>query len=63
MVGFVPGVVYRMDGWILTGVGLLDPSGMITSVVKLEDVVEKGFKALLEERDRHCKILVDMRRD
>lgn len=41
-------------------VGLLDPSGMITATVKLEDVVEKGFKALLEERDRHCKILVDM---
>ncbi|PLN86145.1 GroES-like protein [Aspergillus taichungensis] len=40
--------------------GLLDPTGMITATVKLEDVVEKGFKALLEERDRHCKILVDM---
>lgn len=33
---------------------------MITSKIRLEETIEKGFKALVEERDRHCKILVDL---
>ncbi|PLB55880.1 GroES-like protein [Aspergillus steynii IBT 23096] len=40
--------------------GQLNPREMITSKIRLEDVVEKGFKALVEDRDRHCKILVDV---
>lgn len=32
---------------------------MITTTVKMDDVVEKGFKALLEDRENYCKILVD----
>lgn len=33
---------------------------MITSRITLDEVVDKGFKALLEHRDEHCKILVDV---
>ena len=31
---------------------------MVTTRIKLEDVVEKGFKELLNNRDDHIKILV-----
>ncbi|KAI9043844.1 GroES-like protein [Aspergillus affinis] len=41
--------------------GQLDPRGMITSKISLEEAVEKGFKVLVDERDRHCKILVNLR--
>ncbi|KAJ5674426.1 uncharacterized protein N7477_004360 [Penicillium maclennaniae] len=40
--------------------GQLKPEGMITSCITLDEVVEKGLKALLEHRDEHCKILVDV---
>ena len=40
--------------------GQLKPEGMITSRITLDEVVDKGFKALLEHRDEHCKILVDV---
>ncbi|KAL1863526.1 hypothetical protein Plec18167_000619 [Paecilomyces lecythidis] len=40
--------------------GKLDPSPMITSKIRMEDVEDKGFKALIEEKDRHVKILVDI---
>ncbi|KAJ5584857.1 uncharacterized protein N7459_004657 [Penicillium hispanicum] len=39
--------------------GQLKPEAMITSRIRLDEVVEKGFTALLEHRDQHCKILVD----
>ncbi|KAL4946834.1 hypothetical protein BDV06DRAFT_835 [Aspergillus oleicola] len=39
--------------------GLLKPEAMITDKIGLSDVVEKGFKTLLADRDTHCKILVD----
>ncbi|KAL4736229.1 chaperonin 10-like protein [Aspergillus similis] len=39
--------------------GRLKPESMITDKIKLEDVVEKGFKTLLQDRNTHCKILVD----
>ncbi|CEL05649.1 hypothetical protein ASPCAL06766 [Aspergillus calidoustus] len=39
--------------------GELQPEGMITDKIGLEDVIEKGFKSLLGGRDKHCKILVD----
>ncbi|KAL5338322.1 chaperonin 10-like protein [Aspergillus crustosus] len=39
--------------------GQLKPEGMISDKIGLGDVVEKGFKTLLEDRDKHCKILVD----
>ncbi|OJJ44979.1 hypothetical protein ASPZODRAFT_17889 [Penicilliopsis zonata CBS 506.65] len=40
--------------------GQLKPEKMITNKIKLDDVVEKGFEALVEHKDRHCKILVDV---
>jgi hypothetical protein len=33
---------------------------MITSKIRMEEVEEKGFKALISQRDRHVKILVDI---
>ncbi|KAL4886642.1 chaperonin 10-like protein [Aspergillus karnatakaensis] len=39
--------------------GRIKPEGMITDKIGLDDIVEKGFKTLLEDRDKHCKILVD----
>jgi len=33
---------------------------MITSRITLDEVVEKGFEALLKHRDQHCKIVVDV---
>jgi hypothetical protein len=33
---------------------------MITSRVSLRDVVDKGFQALFNHRDEHCKIIVDV---
>ncbi|MBW2560894.1 MAG: 2,3-butanediol dehydrogenase [Deltaproteobacteria bacterium] len=33
---------------------------MITARIKLDDIVEKGFKELLENREKHIKILVSL---
>lgn len=33
---------------------------MITSKIAMEDVESKGFKALIGERDKHVKILIDV---
>lgn len=33
---------------------------MITSTIRMDEVVEKGFEALIHERDKHVKILVDI---
>ncbi|KAJ5356692.1 Polyketide synthase enoylreductase [Penicillium concentricum] len=40
--------------------GSIQPHPMITSKIRMEDVDEKGFKALIGERDKHVKILVDI---
>ncbi|RAL17008.1 uncharacterized protein BO97DRAFT_382208 [Aspergillus homomorphus CBS 101889] len=40
--------------------GQLTPEKMITAKIKLDEVVEKGFDALVHHRDAHCKILVDV---
>ena len=46
---------------ILTASGQLQPEKMITGKIRLDEVVDKGFKALAgEEREKHCKILVDV---
>jgi (R,R)-butanediol dehydrogenase/meso-butanediol dehydrogenase/diacetyl reductase len=39
--------------------GRVEPSGLITAKVALEDTVEKGIKALIEHPDKHIKILVE----
>lgn len=33
---------------------------MITSKIRMDEVVEKGFRALINGRDKHMKILVDV---
>lgn len=33
---------------------------MITSKIRMEEIVEKGFEALVNERDKHVKILIDI---
>jgi threonine dehydrogenase-like Zn-dependent dehydrogenase len=40
-------------------IGKLKPYGMISTKIRLQDAVEKGFKKLIESRDSYCKILVD----
>ncbi|KAJ0414912.1 chaperonin 10-like protein [Aspergillus carlsbadensis] len=40
--------------------GKIDPRPMITSKIRMEDVEEKGFKALVNEKDKHVKILIDI---
>ncbi|KAF2724817.1 GroES-like protein [Polychaeton citri CBS 116435] len=41
--------------------GLIKPERMITSKIPLGRVVEDGIKALIKNKDRHVKILVDMK--
>jgi len=36
--------------------------GLITSVIALDDVVEKGFKELIDNKDNHVKILVSLKK-
>ncbi|BCS20025.1 2,3-butanediol dehydrogenase [Aspergillus puulaauensis] len=40
--------------------GKLNPRPMITSKIRMEEVEEKGFKALVDEKDKHVKILIDI---
>ncbi|KAI9815541.1 MAG: hypothetical protein M1827_002675 [Pycnora praestabilis] len=40
--------------------GKLKPEAMITRKIKLEDVVEQGLKALIADKDKHVKILVEV---
>jgi hypothetical protein len=38
----------------------MQPGEMITGKIRLEDVVEEGFKALITEKEKHVKILVQI---
>ena len=40
--------------------GDLKPRGMVTKVIRPDEVAEEGFKALVEDKDNQVKILVDM---
>lgn len=40
--------------------GKLKPDRMITKVIRPDQVVEEGFKALTDDKDNQVKILVDM---
>lgn len=40
--------------------GKLKPQAMITSKIKMDDIEEKGFKALIHNKDNHVKILVEV---
>ena len=38
----------------------MEPSGMITKTIKLNEVVEEGFHTLIDDKENHVKILVDV---
>ena len=40
--------------------GKMDPREMITKRIKLDEVVDEGFKALIRDKDNQVKILVDI---
>ncbi|GLA15966.1 hypothetical protein AnigIFM62618_002523 [Aspergillus niger] len=40
--------------------GKLNPRALITSKIRMDDIVEKGFKTLIHGRDNQIKILVDI---
>lgn len=40
--------------------GRLRPESMITRKISINRVVEDGFMALINEKDKHVKILVDL---
>lgn len=40
--------------------GRMKPGAMITKKVPMDKVVEEGFKTLIEDKDNHVKILIDM---
>ena len=40
--------------------GSLQPASMITRKIQMDEVEEKGFKALLQDKDNHVKILVEV---
>ncbi|KIW34205.1 chlorophyll synthesis pathway protein BchC [Cladophialophora immunda] len=40
--------------------GAMKPAGMITKKIKLDQVAEEGFKTLIEDKENHVKILVDV---
>ncbi|KIX00037.1 chlorophyll synthesis pathway protein BchC [Rhinocladiella mackenziei CBS 650.93] len=40
--------------------GAMNPEGMITKTIKLDQVAEEGFKTLIEDKENHVKILVDV---
>jgi len=42
------------------GAGEMKPEGMITKLIKMDEVAEQGFKALIEDKDNQVKILVDV---
>lgn len=38
----------------------MKPDGMITKTIKLDEVVEEGFNALINDKENQVKILVDV---
>ena len=41
--------------------GKIKPANMITSKIPMEKLVDDGYWALIKEKDKHVKILVDVR--
>ena len=40
--------------------GRLKPESMITRKIQMDEVEEKGYKALVKDKDNHVKILVEV---
>jgi threonine dehydrogenase-like Zn-dependent dehydrogenase len=45
---------------MLTRIGKLTPEPMITGKIKMGEIESKGFDALINDKDNHVKILVDI---
>lgn len=43
------------------GEGRIKPSGMITGKIQMDHLVNDGYWALIKEKDKHVKILVDVK--
>lgn len=51
---------FRCTCTLTSRTGAMKPRGMITKVIKLDQVAEEGFKTLIEDKENHVKILVDV---
>ena len=40
--------------------GRLQPAPMITRKIQMDEIEEKGFKTLVNDKDNHVKILVEV---
>lgn len=40
--------------------GRMKPEGMITKKIAMDQVVEEGYKTLIDDKDNHVKILIDV---
>ena len=40
--------------------GNMKPGSMITRKIKIDDVVEEGFRALIDDKNNQVKILIDL---
>lgn len=40
--------------------GALKPASMITRKIPLDDLIDKGIKALITDKDNQVKVLVDV---
>lgn len=38
----------------------MNPAGMITKTIKLNQVAEEGYRTLIDDKENHVKILVDV---
>lgn len=43
------------------GAGRIKPAGMITGKIQMDRLVDDGYWALIKEKDKHVKILVDVK--
>lgn len=42
--------------------GRMKPEAMITKKIAMDQVVEEGYKTLINDKDNHVKILIDVSR-
>ena len=40
--------------------GRIEPTGMITKMIRFDRVVEDGFEALINDKENQIKIMIDM---
>ena len=44
----------------MISIGRLKPERMITGKIRMDEIEEKGFRALVHDKDNQVKILVDV---